>query len=64
MKNVELARVLEKRAERKREKGEELVFNAMNTERTRKRPGVEGNESRKKRRDVDGQLDAVLTSIF
>ena len=59
--------MLEKRAERKREKGEEFVFNLINTERARKRPAAaveEENESRKKKKDVDGQMDTVLTSIF
>ena len=67
LKNVELARVLEKRAERKREKGEEFVFNPINTERARKRPtpaAEGGDESRKKKKDVDGQMETVLTSIF
>ncbi|KAF8075866.1 hypothetical protein FPV67DRAFT_386803 [Lyophyllum atratum] len=66
LKNVELARVLEKRAEKKREKGEELQFKPR-TERPSKRAIEESEESsqnRKKKKSSEGQLDTVLSSIF
>lgn len=70
MKNVELARVLDKRAAKKREKGEELEMKPM--ERSRKRPADDGNdtEHRKKKEkrvaptDDTVSLDNVLSSIF
>jgi ESF2/ABP1 family protein len=66
LKNVELARVLDKRAEKKREKGEELQFK-VNTERPRKRrpmEDVEDSERHKKPKASTGDLDTVLSSIF
>lgn len=60
LKNVELSRVLDKRAEKKRLKGEEMP--------PPKRKAVSADEGRpkKKKRDASpsGQLDSVLTSIF
>jgi len=64
--NVELARVLEKRAEKKREKGEELQLKPRK-ERPRKRAieeSEEGSQSHKKKKYAEGQLDTVLSSIF
>ncbi|KXN84224.1 Pre-rRNA-processing protein ESF2 [Leucoagaricus sp. SymC.cos] len=63
LRNVELAKVLEKRAGKKKEKGEEFKLK----ERPRKRPAESDNDSgpRKKRPAEDGgQLDAILGSIF
>jgi ESF2/ABP1 family protein len=64
LKNVELARVLDKRAEKKREKGEEFQLKPIK-ERPNKRV-VEDNKSsvRKKSKLENGQLDTVLGSIF
>ncbi|KAJ4470065.1 hypothetical protein C8R41DRAFT_777633 [Lentinula lateritia] len=63
MRNVELARVLEKRSQRKKEQGEEMVLKPLS--RTNKRSSeVEGDVARKRRRDNDDGLDTVLGSIF
>jgi ESF2/ABP1 family protein len=70
LKNVELARVLDKRAAKKREKGEELEMKPL--ERSRKRPADDGNdtERRKKKekrvapKEDTVPLDNVLSSIF
>ncbi len=62
LKNVELARVLNKRAEKKREKGEELQLK----ERPRKRAAEDSTEQRKKTK-IGGKSDdmnKVLGSIF
>ncbi|KAG6911062.1 hypothetical protein DXG01_004577 [Tephrocybe rancida] len=66
LKNVELARVLEKRAEKKREKGEELEFKPLR-ERPPKRQLEnleEKSQNHKKKKSSEGQLDSVLSSIF
>lgn len=64
MKNVELARVLDKRAEKKREKGEEFQLKPLK-EHPKKRVMEESeNSSRKKNKVSDEQLDTVLGSIF
>ncbi|RDB17016.1 Pre-rRNA-processing protein ESF2 [Hypsizygus marmoreus] len=66
LKNVELARVLEKRAEKKREKGEELQLKPLK-ERPYKRPAEgkeEGSERPKKKKISDGELNTVLSSVF
>jgi ESF2/ABP1 family protein len=64
LKNVELARVLNKRAEKKREKGEEFQLQPLK-ERPKKRVIEESDSSaRKKIKVSDEQLDAVLGSIF
>ncbi|GLB33266.1 putative pre-rrna-processing protein esf2 [Lyophyllum shimeji] len=66
LKNVELARVLEKRAEKKREKGDELQLKPRK-ERPRKRAvedNEDGSQNRKKNKHAEGQLDTVLSSIF
>ncbi|KAF7301246.1 Pre-rRNA-processing protein ESF2 [Mycena indigotica] len=64
MHNVELARVLEKRAEKKREKGEVMELKEQRPK--RKRGGDEDNPSRKKRSAIEdeAQLSSVLSSIF
>lgn len=65
LKNVELARVLDKRAQKKKEKGEELTFKFK--DRPQKRGAEERPEPRKKPRtdNSDGaQLNTVLGSIF
>ncbi|KAG6859805.1 hypothetical protein C0995_003709 [Termitomyces sp. Mi166 len=68
LKNVELARVLEKRAEKKREKGEELQFKPLKERLTnpkrRNDDAEEGSQSRKKQKSSEVQLDSVLSSIF
>ncbi|KAE9398254.1 hypothetical protein BT96DRAFT_822198 [Gymnopus androsaceus JB14] len=65
LKNVELARVLDKRAQRKREKGEEMVLKPIS--RPSKRPSEDEEGAKRKRPRVtanaDG-LDTVLNSIF
>jgi ESF2/ABP1 family protein len=61
LKNVGLARVLDKRVEKKREKGEEFQLK----EHPKKRVIEESeNSSRKKNKVSDEQLDTVLGSIF
>jgi ESF2/ABP1 family protein len=64
LKNVELARVLEKRAERKREKGEEFQFKPNE----KKRPAEDQPQKRKKPRKEEsgntGAISNVLDSIF
>ncbi|KAG7445974.1 uncharacterized protein BT62DRAFT_949914 [Guyanagaster necrorhizus] len=62
LKNVELARVLNKRAEKKREKGEELQLK----ERPRKRTAEGSTEQRKKTKlsEKSEDMDKVLDSIF
>ena len=64
LKNVELARVLEKRVEKKRQAGEEFQLKLLK-ERPKKRV-VEENEglTHKKAKFSDGELDTVLGSIF
>lgn len=67
LKNVELARVLEKRAEKKREKGEELEMKPRKERPMQKRTiedSEEAMQSRKKKKSAEGQLDTVLSSIF
>ncbi|KAG6836836.1 hypothetical protein H0H93_002516 [Arthromyces matolae] len=68
LKNVELARVLEKRAEKKQEKGEELQFKPLKEPQTRsKRPADNTDEVlqiRKRKKTSEDQLDGVLSSIF
>ncbi|KAG5337115.1 hypothetical protein C0989_010736 [Termitomyces sp. Mn162] len=66
LKNVELARVLEKRAEKKREKGEELRFKPLKERPVKRRSddSEEVSQSRKKHKSSEEQLDNVLSSIF
>ena len=59
LKNVELARVLDKRVAKKREKGEEFEL------KTRKRPNDKeegGGRMKKKKANVD--VDDILSSVF
>ncbi|KAJ3811292.1 hypothetical protein F5876DRAFT_88412 [Lentinula aff. lateritia] len=63
MRNVELARVLEKRSQRKKAQGEEMVLKPLS--RTNKRSSeVEGDVARKRFRDNEDGLNTVLGSIF
>ncbi|KAG6877449.1 hypothetical protein C0993_007133 [Termitomyces sp. T159_Od127] len=68
LKNVELARVLEKRAEKKREKGEELQFKPLKERPTKARrrsdDSEEQSQSRKKQKSSEEKLDSVISSIF
>ena len=58
LKNVELARVLDKRVAKKREKGEEFEL------KTRKRPShVEGDGGRMKKK-ANMEVDDILSSVF
>lgn len=62
LKNVELSRVLDKRAEKKRAKGEEMPG-------PKRKPAPETPEEprpKRKRRDISpsAQMDSVLTSVF
>lgn len=62
LKNVELARVLEKRAEKKREKGETLELRP-----NKRRAPADAPDTFKKRSRIeenDGKLETVLSSIF
>ncbi|KAF5322796.1 hypothetical protein D9619_001177 [Psilocybe cf. subviscida] len=60
LKNVELARVLDKREAKKKEKGEQFERKPINQ--TRKRPADEDHErDRKKKKEP---LDSVLQSVF
>lgn len=69
LRNVELARVLEKRAAKKREKGEEFQLKERPLKRAR---DTEDNRERKKKKTESvqrtessgGQLDTVLGSVF
>ncbi|KAG5639153.1 hypothetical protein H0H81_006412 [Sphagnurus paluster] len=63
LKNVELARVLEKRAEKKREKGEELEMKPRKERAHVKKRPVEDDEIARKKRKT-GDLDTVLSSVF
>ncbi|KAF9268348.1 hypothetical protein L218DRAFT_853385 [Marasmius fiardii PR-910] len=64
LKNVELARVLEKRVERKREKGEEMQLKPL-PERKKRRLGEEdGSKKRAHHEDNNKQLETVLHSLF
>jgi len=64
LKNVELARVLDKRATKKREKGEE--FELKHNHQVPKKRNLEGDsaESRKKQKGSLETIDSVLKSIF
>ena len=69
LRNVEIARQLEKRAEKKREKGEVMELKPINTKRA---SGDGEDEARKKRaktglpgaEEAEGQLRQVLGQIF
>lgn len=64
LKNVELARVLDKRAAKKKEKGEEFELKT-NNQAPKKRPlEGEGSEMRKKQKGSSETTDNVLKSIF
>lgn len=71
MKNVELARVLDKRAEKKKEKGEEFVLKP-NTRMRERKEGDDGAPPRKRNKpttssstaDSSKELGSVLNSIF
>ena len=62
LKNVELAKVLEKRAAKKKEKGEE--FELKPNYQPKKRKHEEEKEDKRKKPKEDVQLDSVLSSIF
>jgi ESF2/ABP1 family protein len=62
LKNVEVARQLEKRAEKKREKGEVMELKVINNK--KREMGEEVLEARKKKRTTEGQLKDVLGQIF
>ncbi|KAF9480788.1 hypothetical protein BDN70DRAFT_804642 [Pholiota conissans] len=73
LKNVELARVLDKRAAKKKEKGEEFELKPINQSgRKRQHEESEGEQRKKKHRDSHANtktpsnvpLDSVLKSIF
>ena len=54
LKNVELARVLEKRVEKKRARGEDMVLKARK----------QGDSPRKRIKPEEQQLDTVLQNVF
>ncbi|KDR74496.1 hypothetical protein GALMADRAFT_71107 [Galerina marginata CBS 339.88] len=62
LKNVELARVLDKRAAKKREQGEEFELKPNPQPKKRPHDGEEHDKRKKKKGDVP--LDSVLSSIF
>ena len=71
LKNVELARVLDKRAAKKKEKGEEFELRPNNQSNKKRSLESADDEQRKKsRRDAENKkaaevpLDSVLKSIF
>ena len=71
LKNVELARVLDKRAAKKKEKGEEFELRPNNQSNKKRSLESADDEQRKKsRRNVESKkaaevpLDSVLKSIF
>lgn len=65
LKNVELARVLDKRAAKKKENGEEFEFKPNPQPKKRAHDG-ENDAPRKKKKDGKDvvSLDSVLTNIF
>ncbi|KAF8164886.1 hypothetical protein B0H34DRAFT_687011 [Crassisporium funariophilum] len=72
LKNVELARVLDKRVAKKKEKGEQFELKPLNQQ-TRKRPNDGDEEHRTKKKHAppktvditkNAPLDSVLSSIF
>lgn len=58
LKNVELARVLDKRVAKKREKGEEFEL------KTRKRPSDGEEDGRTKKKKANQDVSGILSSIF
>ncbi|KAG6816908.1 hypothetical protein H0H87_001861 [Tephrocybe sp. NHM501043] len=67
LKNVELARVLEKRVVKKHEKGEEMELKPLKERPSKKRPSDNTEDSlqlRKKKKSSEEQLDGILSSIF
>ncbi|KIL67389.1 hypothetical protein M378DRAFT_304073 [Amanita muscaria Koide BX008] len=64
LRNVEIARQLEKRVKKKREKGETMELRAVNNQKQTE-GGEEGSRKRRKTRESDvGQLKDVLGQIF
>ncbi|KAF5393654.1 hypothetical protein D9757_000441 [Collybiopsis confluens] len=63
LKNVELARVLEKRIQKKKEKGEEMALKP-NIQPNKRRSEEEAGPKRKRTRANEDGLDTVLNSIF
>ncbi|KAL0565583.1 RNA-binding ATPase activator esf2 [Marasmius crinis-equi] len=64
LKNVELARVLDKRAEKKREKGEEMVLKPQPERKKRPAEDEGGSKKRPRAENNEKQLETVLSSIF
>ncbi|TFK28693.1 hypothetical protein FA15DRAFT_665134 [Coprinopsis marcescibilis] len=68
LRNVELARVLDKRGQKKREKGEEFELKPLNDKKRVKQGGSEGEPKQKKSRVEtnagDIPLDSVLSNVF
>jgi ESF2/ABP1 family protein len=64
LKNVELARVLDKRAAKKKEKGEEFELKPNNQAPKKRSLEGESSESRKKQKGTSETIDSVLKSIF
>ncbi|KAH9483111.1 Pre-rRNA-processing protein ESF2 [Psilocybe cubensis] len=62
LKNVELARVLEKRAAKKKEKGEEFELKPNPQPKKRRHEGEQKEHTVKKKKEIP--LDSVLNSIF
>ena len=60
LKNVELARVLDKRVAKKREKGEEFEFELK----TRRQPNDVEEDGRMKKRKANPDVSDMLSSIF
>lgn len=62
LRNVELAKVLEKRVEKKREKGEEFQLKERPPKRSAEGGG--GEESGRKKQKAEGAMESVLGSVF
>ena len=61
LKNVEIARQLERRVEKKKEKGEHMELKAINGKRRAK---IEEEKTGQKRQKRSGQIENVLDQIF
>ena len=64
LKNVELARVLDKRTEKKRLKGEEMPGPKRKSAEMAEEPEPKRRKKRERSVDREQQLDSVLTSVF
>ncbi|KAK1235140.1 RNA-binding ATPase activator esf2 [Marasmius sp. AFHP31] len=64
LRNVELARVLDKRTEKKKEKGEEMVLQPLPEQKKRRADDDGASKKRLRTENSEKQLETVLSSIF